>query len=70
VEHLIKGDPRGHLGGQLALAGGQGLQGDADIVVAGRLIAGEGAGVATDVGQVRRKSGQKAHFRKFPDITR
>ena len=40
-----------------ALAGGQRLQRDADIVVAGGLVAGEGAGVAAHIGQMRRKPG-------------
>jgi hypothetical protein len=41
VEHMIERDPRGHLGRQLALAGGEGLQRDTDVVVTGRLIAGQ-----------------------------
>ena len=61
VEDMVESHAGSHFGGQLPLAGGQGLQRDTDVVVARRLIAGQGPGVAPDVGQVRRKAGQQAH---------
>jgi len=61
VEDMIEGHAGRHFRGQLALAGGEGFQRDADIVVAGGLIAGQRAGVTADVGQMRRKAGQQAH---------
>ncbi|MND84511.1 hypothetical protein D3C80_764030 [compost metagenome] len=61
VEDVIQGDARRHVRGQLALARREGLERHADVVVACALIPGQRTGVAADIRQMRRKSGQKAH---------
>ncbi len=62
VEHVIERDARRKPVVQRLLARGQGLERDADIVVAGALIAGESARVTADVRQMRRKPLQQAHL--------
>ncbi len=54
---LIEGDARRQVGVQRLLAGGQGLERDADIMVASGLVAGQGARIATNVRQMRRQPG-------------
>jgi len=70
VENLVQRHPGSQVGRQGLFARGQGLQRDANVVVSRGLIAGEGARIAADIGQMRRKSGQKAHVLKFPDVGR
>ncbi len=62
VEHMIERDPRREAVVEGLLAGRQGLQGHADVIVAGPLIACQGASVSTDIGQVRRKPLEKTHL--------
>jgi hypothetical protein len=57
VEDVIEGDPRRKACFKHALAGGQRLERYAHIVVSGGLVAGERAGVATHIGEMRRQSG-------------
>jgi hypothetical protein len=61
VEHAIQRDARRQVVIQRTLAGGEGFQSDADIVVAGVLVAGKGAGVATNIRQMRRQPSKKTH---------
>jgi hypothetical protein len=61
VEHVIQGDTRRQLIGQCLFTGGQGLQGDAHILVAGRLAPGQSARVAANIRKMRRQSGEKTH---------
>jgi hypothetical protein len=57
VEDVIEGHPRRKIGFKHALAGGQRLERYAHIVVSGGLVAGERAGVATHIREMRRQSG-------------
>jgi hypothetical protein len=66
VEHVIEGDPGGHIRGQLAFPGGEGFEGDPDVIVPRGLVAGKRPRVTTDIGKVWRKACQQAHT-KVPD---
>ena len=56
---MIQSHPRREVGLKDLFAGRQRLERDADIVVAGGLIAGEGARITPNIGQMRRQSGYK-----------
>ena len=66
VKDMVESHARRHLGRKLELTGREGFESDTDIVVTGGLIAGQGAGIATDVRKMRRKAGQQTHVSRSP----